>query len=59
MTKMARITKPLTNREVKQKIPIFIDMKDWLLMEFKPLDLGDKRNNERTLEIVSNISKAP
>jgi hypothetical protein len=34
-------------------------MKNWLSMEFKHLDLGDKRNNARTLEIVNNISKAP
>jgi hypothetical protein len=34
-------------------------MKDWLSMEFKHLDLGDKRNNARTLEIVNTISKTP
>jgi len=34
-------------------------MKNWLSTEFKHLDLGDKRNNARTIEIVNNISKAP
>jgi hypothetical protein len=31
----------------------------WSLMEFKTLDLGDKRNNARAVEIVHSISKAP
>ena len=32
---------------------------DWLGTEFKNLDLGDKRNNARAINIVNAISKAP
>lgn len=32
---------------------------DWSLIEFKNLDLGDKRNNKRAINIVNAISKAP
>jgi len=34
-------------------------MTNWLATEFKHLDLGDKRNNARMVEIVKNISTAP
>lgn len=31
----------------------------WSIMEFKNLDLGEKRNNKRAIKIVNSISKAP
>jgi hypothetical protein len=34
-------------------------IKEWLATEFKHLDLGDQRNNARTVEIVKAISTAP